>query len=75
MRTPTKSPQAAAMAPKLRAPAAAQFLGLAPATLAKLRCIGGGPPFTKLGRAVVYEMADLEEWVTSQGKRRSTSSE
>jgi hypothetical protein len=60
---------------KLRTPAAAEHLGLAPATLAKLRCVGGGPLFTKLGRAVVYTVDDLEQWVAAQGKRRSTCDE
>lgn len=57
---------------KLRTPEAAQDVGLAPATLAKLRCVGGGPSFTKLGRAVVYDLVDLDKWVAKQGKRRST---
>lgn len=59
--------------PKMRTPAAARHVGLAAATLTKLRCIGGGPKFTRLGRAVVYELADLESWVASQGKRSSTA--
>jgi hypothetical protein len=32
----------------------------------------GGPPFTKLGRRVVYQKADLDAWL-AQGKRTSTS--
>lgn len=58
---------------RLRAPAAAAYLGLSPSTLAKLRCAGGGPAFTKLGRVVVYERYDLDAWVDAQGKRHSTS--
>lgn len=46
---------------------------LARATLAKLRVIGGGPPFLKLGSKVLYEESDVQAWITSQGKRRSTS--
>ena len=53
--------------------AAAERVGLARATLAKLRVTGGGPPFIKLGARVLYESADLEAWVAAQGKRRSTS--
>lgn len=47
----------------VRTPLAAARIGLAEATLAKLRSIGGGPPFCKLGRSVVYRVADLDEWV------------
>ncbi len=57
----------------LRTTDAAQILGLAPATLTKLRCIGGGPAYTKLGRAVVYSRDDLERWVAERGKRLSSA--
>lgn len=43
---------------------AAVFLTLSPKTLNKLRVIGGGPRFRKLGRRVVYKLSDLEEWAT-----------
>jgi hypothetical protein len=46
----------------LDAVAAAEFIGLAVATLAKMRCIGGGPPFIKLGRKVLYRRADVAAW-------------
>ena len=52
---------------------AAERCKLARATLAKLRVIGGGPPFVKLGAKVLYEAADLEAWIAAQGKRRSPS--
>jgi hypothetical protein len=52
---------------------AAERTRLARATLAKLRVVGGGPPFVKLGAKVLYEEADLEAWIAAQGKRRSTS--
>jgi hypothetical protein len=41
---------------------AAIFLGLAKSTLAKLRCVGGGPEFLKLGRSVRYERRPLLVW-------------
>ena len=47
--------------------AAAKLVGLAVATLAKLRCLGGGPAYLKLGRKVVYRRADLADWL---GARR-----
>jgi len=48
---------------------AAEYLGTSPATLRVLRCTGakpGGmqvPPYCKLGRAVRYDLADLEAYV------------
>jgi hypothetical protein len=51
---------------------AGPYVGLAPRTLEKLRVIGGGPKYSKLGRAVVYDEPDLDEWVESR-KRSSTS--
>lgn len=58
---------------KLRAPAAAAFLGLSASTLAKMRLRGDGPPYSKAGqRVVVYDVADLDAWLASR-KRRSTS--
>jgi hypothetical protein len=59
---------------------AAQFLTdqgykTAPATLAKLACIGGGPPFASFGRRPLYQEADLLAWAQGRttGPRRSTS--
>ena len=45
-----------------------EYLGTktAVATLEKLRCLGGGPNFRKFGRAVVYERAELDRWVTDR---------
>lgn len=57
----------------LRTPGAAATLGLSPATLSKYRCMGGGPAFYKLGRAVLYDRRDLEAWCASHGKQRSTA--
>jgi hypothetical protein len=42
---------------------AAEFLRLRPSTLAKYRCVGGGPDFSKLGGRVVYPREALEQWV------------
>jgi hypothetical protein len=59
---------------------AAQFLTergyrTAPATLAKLACIGGGPPFQSFGRRPLYREGDLLDWAQGRttGLRRSTS--
>ncbi len=51
---------------------AATYLGLSVSTLNKLRVFGGGPVFLKLGRRVVYDLADLDDWLASK-RRRSTS--
>lgn len=45
---------------------AAAFLNLSPRTLEKLRVVGGGPAFSKLGRRVVYAKDDLELWVRAR---------
>lgn len=58
---------------KMRAPQAAQYIGLSTSTLAKMRLRGDGPPYSKAGpRIVIYDRTDLDEWLTSR-RRRSTS--
>ena len=49
--------------PLLSRPEAASYLGLAPATLAKLAVHGGGPPYLKLGRSVRYRKSSLDAWL------------
>ena len=51
---------------------AAQYLGLSPRTLEKFRVVGGGPPFHKLGRRVLYTIEDLQAWAGVR-RRWSTS--
>jgi predicted DNA-binding transcriptional regulator AlpA len=58
--------------PKLRTPAAAAYTGLAESTLEKLRVRGGGSPYMRVGRVVVYDPDDLDAWLESY-KRHSTS--
>ena len=45
---------------------AAIFLTLSPRTLEKMRVVGGGPPFSKLGRRVTYAIDDLEAWAAAR---------
>jgi hypothetical protein len=59
---------------------AAQFLTehgykTAPSTLAKLACLGGGPPFRSFGRRPLYQSSDLIAWAQARctGPRCSTS--
>ena len=56
----------------LRTPEAATYCGSSASTFEKLRLFGGGPPFVKLGRRVVYDPADLDAWLAAN-RRRSTS--
>jgi len=57
----------------LRVTEAATFLALSVSFLNKLRCSGGGPAFRKIGRAVIYDPADLEAWLSA--RRRSSTSD
>ncbi|MDE0407757.1 MAG: helix-turn-helix domain-containing protein [Alphaproteobacteria bacterium] len=50
---------------------AAAYLGLSPKTLVKMRVTGGGPRYAKVGRRVIYDVADLDSWVEKR-KRRFT---
>jgi hypothetical protein len=38
----------------------------APRWLAKLRCIGGGPRYRRIGRRVLYKEQDLYNWASAQ---------
>lgn len=51
---------------------AAKHVGSAKSTLNKLRVYGGGPRYIKIGRRVLYDIADLDAWM-EQNKRSSTS--
>ena len=57
---------------KLSTDAAANYTGLARSTLEKLRVFGGGPNYLKIGRRVLYDVQDVERWLTGH-RRRSTS--
>ncbi len=51
---------------------AARYTRLSPATLTKWRWAGTGPAFCRLGRRVLYEVAELDRWI-AEGRRTSTS--
>ncbi len=55
------------LSPKL----AAEYLGISPTTLGRLRIEGGGPIYSKAVRRVIYDPDDLDAWV-KQNKRRFT---
>jgi hypothetical protein len=56
----------------LDAEAAERLIGLRKATLAKMRCIGGGPPFVKAGRRVLYRRADIKAWLDARRVKNTT---
>ena len=45
---------------------AAVLLGLSPRTLERWRVSGGGVPFVKAGRRVLYRPSDLDTWIASR---------
>lgn len=66
---PDNAPQGKRM---LIAEDAAEYLGLATQTLAKLRLSGDSPPYFKVGRRVLYERNELDAWLALR-RRKSTS--
>ncbi|MCP5382036.1 MAG: helix-turn-helix domain-containing protein [Kordiimonadaceae bacterium] len=50
---------------RLRTSDAAAYCGLSKSTFDKYRITGEGPAFLKLGRAVVYDLKDLDFWMES----------
>ena len=58
----------------LRTAEAAEYLGLAASTLEKRRLTSDGPAFIRLGgRAVGYDIADLDGWLDRQRQQSTTS--
>jgi len=53
---------------KLNVAEAAHFLGLSVSTLNKFRLSDGGPRYLKLGRRVLYDVRDLEQWASSRAR-------
>ncbi len=47
----------------LRVEGASNLCGVSVSTLNKLRIYGNGPPYFKIGRAVVYDTADITAWL------------
>lgn len=59
---------------RFKTPQAAEYLGISRSNMEKMRLRGNGPPYAKLGRLVIYDIADLDAWVNSR-KRMSTIEE
>jgi hypothetical protein len=68
----TRSTREGAALRRLMPPeAAANYLGgIAKQTLAKWRCLGGGPEFVRVGSRIFYEQSALDAWLDT---RRHTS--
>ena len=45
---------------------AAKFIGLAVSTLRNRRCLGVEPAYFKVGRKVVYSLAELRQWMAER---------
>lgn len=54
---------------------AARYLGLAVATLAKQRSQRVGPRFSRLGRVILYDVADLDAWLRAHKTDSSSRDE
>jgi predicted DNA-binding transcriptional regulator AlpA len=65
-------PDSHAAAASLSTAEAADWLGLSAGYLNKLRTVGDGPPFVKIGRKVMYRPEDLEAWRAQRVKRSTT---
>ena len=59
---------------RLNVEEAAEYTGIAKATLNKYRVTGNGPAYTRPGgaRRVIYDTADLDAWLAAS-RRKSTS--
>jgi predicted DNA-binding transcriptional regulator AlpA len=62
----------ASIARKLSVKETAAYLSVSKSWLDKRRLDGKGPTYLKLGRRVVYDIADLENW-TASNRRRHTA--
>ena len=50
----------------LRRKQAAKYCQIAKSTLEKMAVFGDGPPFSKIGRTVLYDISKLDEWLESK---------
>lgn len=45
---------------------AAEMMGIAVATLNTWRCRGGGPPYLKIGKRVIYRIEDVRAYMDAR---------
>ncbi len=57
----------------LRTLDAARYCGFSKSTFEKWRCVGGGPAFIRRGKAVYYDIQNLDDWLAALPRYRSTS--
>ncbi len=69
----TEASSAIEREPLLSVDRAASYLGLSATYLNKLRTMGGGPTFHKIGVRVLYRPSDLDAWLTD--KRRTSTAD
>lgn len=56
----------------MTAPQAAEYVGVSKTMMDDFRSKGGGPRYIKIGRRVLYDVADLDAWIESK-KQISTA--
>jgi predicted DNA-binding transcriptional regulator AlpA len=59
---------------KLTVRETAAYLSVSKSWLDKRRLDGNGPAYLKLGRRVVYDIIDLENWAASNRRRHTSES-
>ena len=50
----------------LTTPQLAERIGLSPITLEIWRSRGSGPPYIRIGRAIRYDLREVERWLASR---------
>jgi hypothetical protein len=53
---------------RVKTDAAAKYLGVSASKLTKLRVYGGGPRYYKLSKSVVYDLSDLDVWLSGHAQ-------
>lgn len=57
---------------KLSAVEAAAYMGISRSWLDKTRLHGGGPAYLKVGRRVVYDVVELERWLSTRARAHTS---
>lgn len=50
----------------------AEYVHMSTSALAKIRVTGGGPPYVKFGRRVLYRKSDLDAYIEVRVRRSTT---
>jgi len=54
---------------RLRVPEAADYIGVSPDMLYRLRASGEGPPYIKIGHVLLYDTRELDVWLATRTHR------